>query len=126
MLHLHLASIVIAVILFAVIYVSYKRDNSKDNKLAFILHMVNRVFYVIILFSGLVAYIQLMDPISGGGMHMEYGIKILLGLFTIAFLEIAVVRLKKGSSKATTLGLIAVIALIATISMGVYLPFGTF
>ncbi|CDZ99173.1 hypothetical protein BN1048_00298 [Jeotgalicoccus saudimassiliensis] len=124
MLHLHLTAIIVAVILFIAVYGMYKKNNTRDNKAAFITHMVLRVFYLIVLFSGLMVYVGNMEGISNSGGHMTYGIKVLLGILTIGFMEMAIVRLKKNSAKATVLMVICLAVIIATVIMGATLPLG--
>lgn len=124
MLHLHLTSIVLAIILFLVVYVLYKKDSSAENKLPKILHMVLRLFYILIIVSGLIAYIQNMEGISRAGSHMEYGFKVLFGLFSVGLMESTLVRLKKQSPAANKLVIVAAVLLIITVGLGVYLPLG--
>ncbi|QQD85931.1 MULTISPECIES: DUF1516 family protein [Jeotgalicoccus] len=122
MLHLHLTAIVISAVLFLVVFFMYKANNSPDNKPAKILHMVARLFYVIVLISGLVVYISNMEGISNMDGHMQYGIKVLLGLLSIGFMEMAIVRLKKSATVWPMV--VALILIIATVIMGATLPLG--
>lgn len=124
MLHLHLTAIIVSFILFIAVYFMYKKNNTAENKPAFIMHMVLRVFYLLVLFSGIMVYVGNMEGISNAGSHMEYGIKALLGILSIGFMEMAVVRLKKNSAKATVLLVICLIAIVATVIMGAMLPLG--
>jgi cytochrome bd-type quinol oxidase subunit 2 len=124
MLHLHLTSIVLAIILFLVVYALYKKDSSGDNKLATILHMILRLFYIIVIVSGLTVYIQNMEGISNAGTHMSYGFKVLFGIASVALMEIALVRLKKQSGAANMLTIVAIILIVITIGFGAYLPLG--
>lgn len=122
MLHLHLTAIVVSAVLFLVVFFMYKANNSPDNKPAKILHMVARLFYVIVLISGLVIYISNMEGISNMDGHMQYGIKVLLGLLSIGFMEMAIVRLKKSATVWPMI--VALILIIATVIMGATLPLG--
>jgi uncharacterized membrane protein SirB2 len=122
MLHLHLTAIVISAVLFLVVFFMYKANNSPDNKPAKILHMVARLFYVIVVISGLVVYISNMEGISNMDGHMQYGIKVLLGLLSIGFMEMAIVRLKKSATVWPMV--VALILIIATVIMGATLPLG--
>lgn len=122
MLHLHLTAIVLSAVLFLVVFFMYKANNSPDNKPAKILHMVARLMYVIVLISGLVIYISNMEGISNMDGHMQYGIKALLGLLSIGFMEMAVVRLKKSATVWPLF--VALILIIATVIMGATLPLG--
>ena len=124
MLHLHLTAIIVGVILFIAVYGMYKKNNTAENKPALIMHMVLRVFYLLVLFSGIMVYVGNMEGISNTGSHMQYGIKALLGILSIGLMEIAIVRLKKNSAKANILMVICIIAIIATVIMGSVLPLG--
>src|SRR5699024_4787319 len=109
MLHLHLTAIIVGVILFIAVYGMYKKNNTAENKPALIMHMVLRVFYLLVLFSGIMVYVGNMEGISNAGSHMQYGIKALLGILSIGLMEIAIVRLKKNSAKANVLMVICII-----------------
>ena len=124
MIHLHITAIVVSIILFLVVYFMYRGNNTADNKVAKILHMVLRLFYLIVLFSGLMIYVGNMEGISNSGGHMQYGIKVLLGLLSVVFIEVSIVRLKKQSTSATMLMILTLVLIIATIVMGSVLPLG--
>lgn len=88
--------------------------------------MVLRVFLVIMLFSGLGIYVTAMDYIASlDNGHMEYGIKALLGLFTIGFIEMSLVSAKKQRKIMNVMMIIFIIVIIATIGLGAYLDMGT-
>ena len=124
MIHLHITAIVVSIILFLVVYFMYRGNNTADNKVAKILHMVLRLFYLIVLFSGLMIYVGNMEGISNSGGHMQYGIKVLLGLLSVVFMEVSIVRLKKQSTSATMLMILTLVLIIATIVMCSVLPLG--
>ncbi|HIW12547.1 MAG TPA: YisL family protein [Candidatus Salinicoccus stercoripullorum] len=117
MIHLHLTAIVIAVVFFFITYFSIKNPGDPDAKYAKAPHMVARLFYVIVLVSGLVVFIQAMG-ING----MLYGLKFLAGLFTIGLMEMAVIRKRKGTGQ--TLFTIFLVLAVITIGLGIYLPMG--
>lgn len=121
MLHLHLTAIIVSFILFIAVYFMYKKNNTAENKPAFIMHMVLRVFYLLVLFSGIMVYVEGMAGIES---HMMYGIKVLLGLLSIVFMEISIVRLKKKSVKASVLLIVTLVLIVATVIMGSILPMG--
>jgi len=123
-LHLHLTAIIVSLILFIAVFAMYKKNNSSDNKPALILHMVLRVFYLLVLFSGIMIYVGNMEGISAAGSHMQYGIKALLGILSVVFMEVAVVRLKKHSASANVLLVVTLILIIAAVIMGSTLPLG--
>ena len=124
MLHLHLTAIIVSLILFIAVFAMYKKNNSSDNKPALILHMVLRVFYLLVLFSGIMIYVGNMEGISAAGSHMQYGIKALLGILSVVFMEVAVVRLKKHSASVNVLLVVTLILIIAAVIMGSTLPLG--
>ena len=124
MLHLHLTAIIVSVVLFIVVYAMYKSNNTSENKPAFILHMVLRVFYLLVLFSGIMVYVGNMEGISNAGSHMQYGIKALLGLLSVGAMEMAIVRLKKKSTSANVILIVSLVLIVATVIMGATLPLG--
>ena len=69
-------------------------------------------------------YVGNMEGISNSGSHMQYGIKVLLGLLSVVFMEVSIVRLKKQSTSATMLMILTLVLIIATIVMGSVLPLG--
>ncbi len=117
MIHLHLTALVIALVFFFITYFSIKNPGDKNAKYAKGPHMVARLFYVIVLVSGLVMFIQAMG-ING----MMYGLKFLAGLFTIGMMEMAVIRKRKGTGQP--LFIIFLVLAVITIALGIYLPMG--
>ena len=111
--HLHITTWVIAVILFLV--AAFMQRDSKGRK---ILHMVLRLFYVLIIITGLTLFIEWSssDP-------MLYGIKFLLGILTIGMMEMVLVRSKKQKPVTMFWALFAVF-LFATMFVGFMLPVG--
>lgn len=117
MIHLHLTALILAIILFFITYnsIDYPDGESKYSKP---LHMVLRLVYLIILFSGLMLFLDF-----GSGNQMLYGIKFLLGLITIGLMEMAIIKQrKKGTGRNLLIGLI--VFLVVTIALGIYLPMG--
>lgn len=111
--HLHITTWVVAVILFLV--AAFMQRDSKARK---IMHMVLRLFYVLIIITGLTLFIEWSsaDP-------MLYGIKFLLGILTIGMMEMVLVRSKKQKSVTMFWALFAVF-LFATMFIGFMLPVG--
>ena len=111
--HLHITTWVIAVILFLV--AAFMQRDSKGRK---ILHMVLRLFYILIIITGLTLFIEWSssDP-------MLYGIKFLLGILTIGMMEMVLVRSKKQKPVTMFWALFAVF-LFATMFVGFMLPVG--
>ncbi|MFB1050059.1 YisL family protein [Paraliobacillus sp. JSM ZJ581] len=113
MIHLHITSWVLALILFIISYYYYKVNKQKTAKIT---HMVIRLLYVLILYSGgdlLVGYIQ-----SGtfNAFAAETIIKVVAGLWVIVCMELLLVRFAKskpikGFFVQLTVALVIVIAL---------------
>lgn len=115
MAHLHITAWVIAFILLFVVYSMYKKGNSKPGK---ILHMILRLDYLLILYSGgslFAAYENMSFPLI---------IKLIAGLWTIVSIEMIGVKASKGKS-ANVWWIQFVIAAIIAIGLGFgYLPLG--
>ncbi|HWL22654.1 MAG TPA: YisL family protein [Ureibacillus sp.] len=108
--HLHITTWVIAIILFLVAALV---TNSKA------VHMVLRLFYILIIITGGALFYKTMDY----GMGMQYGIKLLLGILTIGMMEMVLVRKSKG--KPTTMfWILFAVFLFATLFFGFKLPMG--
>lgn len=86
--HLHVFTWVVGIILFLAAAVMAK--GSKGRKIA---HMSARLFYVLILLSGLLLFIRYSSLDAA-----LYGVKFLLGLLTIGMMEMVLVRSAKGKS----------------------------
>ncbi|AIY06088.1 hypothetical protein Plano_2123 [Planococcus sp. PAMC 21323] len=111
--HLHITTWVVAVILFLV--AAFMQRDSKGRK---IMHMVLRLFYVLIIITGLTLFIE-----WSSSNPMLYGIKFLLGVLTIGMMEMVLVRSKKQKSVTMFWALFAVF-LFATMFIGFMLPVG--
>lgn len=112
--HLHITTWVVALILFFV--ASSMQKGSKGRKIT---HMILRLFYILIVGSGLALFITAMDY----GQGMLYGFKLLFGLGVIAFMELVLVRGNKGKSVgAMWIGFI--ICLLVVLFLGFKLPMG--
>lgn len=93
MIHLHITSWVLALILFAVAFSLYKSGKAKSAK---IVHMITRITYLGILYSGgdlLVGYIR-----SGtfNAYAAETAVKVIAGFWVITCIELLLVRYAKG------------------------------
>jgi len=113
--HLHITTWVIALILFIVAYVLFKQGMPKQMK---IVHMVLRLFYILVIITGGILFFDFsfID-------EMMYGIKTLLGIVVIGFSEMVLVRLKKGKSlKVVMIGL--VVSFIVIVYLGFSMPMG--
>ncbi|MDN7241497.1 YisL family protein [Planococcus sp. N028] len=111
--HLHITTWVIALVLFLV--AAFMDRNSKGRKIT---HMVLRLFYILVIITGLALFIEWSSSDA-----MQYGLKFLFGLLTIGMMEMVLVRSKK--QKPTTLfwGLF-VVFLFVTMFFGFKLPIG--
>ena len=112
--HFHIFTWVVGIILFLVAAVL--ANGSKGQKIA---HMTARLFYVLILISGVLLFIEGMDL----GQGALYGVKLLLGLATIGLMEMVLVRSNKGKNVAS-LWIFFFIALFVTMFLGFKLPQG--
>lgn len=112
-LHTHVTSWVLLLVLFAVAYIGYK-NNNKSGKIA---HMVFRLMLLVAFGTGLYLYLQL----NGGGAF--YHVKITVGLLTLIFGEMTLVRVKKQKPAQVLLGGFILFALV-TIFIGYALPYG--
>ncbi|WP_052256951.1 YisL family protein [Salinicoccus sp. YB14-2] len=122
MIHLHLTTIVLAVILYVIALVFYQKSGPGNaGKMS---HMILRADYIFLIFSGLIVYIQNMEGIGASGGHMMYGLKVLFGLGTVALMEMSLIKAQKKTSSANTLKIIAIIVLVITVALGIYLPLG--
>ncbi len=112
--HFHIFTWVVGIILFLVAAVM--ANGTKGKKIT---HMISRLFYVLILISGVALFIEGMDY----GRGAEYGIKFLLGLLTIGMMEMVLVRSQKGK-KVTMFWILFFVFLFATMFLGFRLPMG--
>ncbi|MBO9128694.1 YisL family protein [Bacillus sp. 165] len=114
MIHAHITAWLIGIILFFVAVSMYKNGNSK----AKIVHMVLRLFFILIVLSGVMLYMSLELTSS---MHMWYGMKALAGILIIGFMEMVLVRTKKEKNTKVSWFLFFV-ALVAVFYLGFKLP----
>lgn len=107
--HFHIFSWVVAVVLFLI---ASRMKVGSRNRL--ILHMSARLFYVLIVISGmgLVMYHE-----TGGTLVM---VKALIGIVTIAFMEMVLVRSSKGRD-VKNLWIAFAVFIFATVGLGFYL-----
>ncbi|MFC5604648.1 YisL family protein [Sporosarcina koreensis] len=112
--HFHLFTWVVGIIIFLVSAVM--ANGTKGKKIT---HMIARLFFVLILISGVALFIKGMDF----GRGAEYGIKFLLGLLTIGMMEMVLVRSEKGK-KVTTFWILFFVFFFATMFFGFKLPMG--
>ncbi len=83
-----------------------------------IVHMVLRLFYILVIITGLALFIA-----HSSYDAMEYGLKFLFGVLTIGMMEMVLVRGKKQKS-TTMFWILFVVFLLVTMFYGFKLPVG--
>ena len=111
--HLHITTWVIAILLF--LGAAFMDRESKGRK---IVHMVLRLFYILVIITGLALFIA-----HSSYDAMEYGLKFLFGLLTIGMMEMVLVRGKKQKS-VTLFWILFAVFLLASLFYGFKLPIG--
>jgi uncharacterized membrane protein YjdF len=111
--HLHITTWVIGIVLFLV--AAFMNRESKGRK---IVHMILRLFYVLIIISGLALFIEWSSSDA-----MQYGLKFLFGLLTIGMMEMVLIRSKK-QKPVTLFWVLFVVFLFVTMFFGFKLPVG--
>ncbi len=114
MTHAHITSWVVALILF---FVALSLQKSGKEKPAKMVQMTLRLFYVLIIITG----VQLLFGLTS--LPASYILKSLLGIVTIGMLEMILVRRKKGKPTTMFWGLL-VVSFLVTIYLGLSLPIG--
>lgn len=112
--HFHIFTWVVGVILFLVTAVLI--NGSKGKKIT---HMIARLFYVLILLSGILLFMKTMNF----GMGAQYGMKFLFGLVTIGLMEMVIGRMNKGKN-VMVLWILFFVFLFVTMFYGFKLPMG--
>lgn len=111
--HLHITTWVIAILLF--LGAAFMNPESKGRK---IVHMVLRLFYILIIITGLALFIEWSSSDA-----MQYGMKFLFGVLTIGMMEMVLVRSKKQKS-VTLFWVLFAVFLFVTMFFGFKLPVG--
>ncbi|RWR14551.1 YisL family protein [Siminovitchia fortis] len=113
--HAHITTWAIALILFVVVLVLQKGGNHKGAKIT---QMILRVFYLLIIATGVLLFSkhQSYNPAL-------YGVKFLGGVIVIVMMEMLLVRTGKGKNTGI-LWAVFVIALAITFFLGLKLPLG--
>ncbi|MBW8350393.1 YisL family protein [Bacillus sp. IITD106] len=113
--HAHITTWAIAIILFAV---AVFLRNAGNNKAATIVQMILRVFYLLIIATGVTLFARYssLDPAI-------YGVKFLFGLIVIAMMEMILIRLKLNKKTGIFWGIL-IISFIITFYIGAKLPLG--
>ncbi|MDV6376927.1 YisL family protein [Sporosarcina sp. GW1-11] len=111
--HMHIFTWVVAIVVFLV-----SASMAKGTKGKKITHMILRLFYILIIISGAALFFTHMSLDS-----MQYGIKFILGLLTIGFMEMVLVRGNKGKNTGL-MWILLVVFLLVTLYVGFKLPLG--
>lgn len=111
--HLHIFSWVVGIILFLI-----AATQPLDSKVRKIMKMVLRVFYILIIITGLALFIKFMS-----GDAALYGVKFIFGIVVIGMMEMVLARQAKNKS-AQLFWILFAIAVVITVGLGFHLPFG--
>lgn len=122
MIHMHILSWVVAIILFFAAYFNFSEKQGATPYFKPI-HMFLRVFMVLVLFSGLWLLIQEFSSGSQGGGHMLLTLKMVGGIASVALMETALIKRKKGQASHGILWA-TIIVIIITMLLGIILPWG--
>jgi Protein of unknown function (DUF1516) len=116
--HLHITAWALGLILFVIAYAMYKQGKEKPGK---IIHMILRLDYLLILYSGG----DLITPyLNGSPLLPEVIVKGVAGLWVIVAMEMLLVRLPKQKT-LKGLWIQFIIAFIIVIALGFFrLPMG--
>ncbi|WP_153124846.1 YisL family protein [Peribacillus tepidiphilus] len=113
MTHMHITTWFVALILLFVALGLFKSGNQKGYKIT---HMILRVFYILIVATGV--HLIAVTALTGA-----YVVKALLGIFVIGLMEVVLVRSVKGSIKGV-MWILFIAALLIVIYYGLVLPQG--
>ncbi|TFD97628.1 MULTISPECIES: YisL family protein [Jeotgalibacillus] len=113
--HLHITTWVLGIILFFVALALYKGANAKGAK---IVHMILRLLYILIVFTG--AWLFFLNSQFDAAL---YGVKFLMGILVIGFMEMILVRTKK-QKPTKVMWILFAVALLVTLYFGFSLPLG--
>ncbi|MBM6506899.1 MULTISPECIES: YisL family protein [Staphylococcus] len=124
MLHVHILSWVLAIILFIAAYLNVSKAQGATPYFK-PLQMALRLFMILTLISGFWELIKEFAAASNGegGNHMLLTLKMLCGLGVIALMEISITKRKKHED-STKLFWSTIVLIIITMAIGVILPWG--
>lgn len=111
--HFHILTWVVGIVLF--LAAAFMAKGSKGQT---IVHMTARLFYVLILISGLFLFMK-----HSSYNPMLYGIKFLAGFVTIGMMEMVLVRSNKNKN-VSVLWILFFVFLFVTLFLGFKLPVG--
>lgn len=118
MLHLHITSWVLAIIL--ALYVGHGYKNGQNVKVA---HMILRLLYFVILGTGLYVFIQIPKENMSSDLKMLYNVKMTLGIIMLGVFEYFTVSSKK-KRKMFIPAIVFTLILLALFYLGFHLPYG--
>ncbi|HLR18511.1 MAG TPA: YisL family protein [Staphylococcus sp.] len=121
MLHMHIASWALLIILFFAAYFNFSEKQGATPYFKPI-HMLLRLFMVLVLISGFWTWIQAISSGNAGG-HMLLTLKMLGGVAVVALMEVSITKRKKGQPSHSLLWT-TIIVIIITMLLGVILPWG--
>lgn len=120
MAHMHITAWALGIILIILVSMFYKQGKMKPGK---ILHMILRLDYLFILYTGITLYFTNYYP-SAGGFGPEVIIKMIAGLWAVIAMEMIGIKL---SHKEPVKGFVIQLIIAAVIAIGLgfgRLPFG--
>lgn len=120
MLHLHILSWVLAIILFIATYLNISK-NQGGTPFFKPLHMVLRLFMLLTLISGFWVLIQ--SFMSGGANHMLLTLKMLCGVAVIGLMEVSIAK-RKRHEQSNIMFWITIGLIVITMALGIILPLG--
>lgn len=92
MLHLHILSWVLAIILFIATYLNISK-NQGGSPFFKPLHMILRLFMLLTLISGF--WILIQSFMNGGANHMLLTLKMLCGVAVVGLMEVSIAKRKR-------------------------------
>ncbi|RAV25880.1 hypothetical protein DQE84_08415 [Staphylococcus warneri] len=124
MLHVHILSWVLAIILFIATYLNISKVQGASPYFK-PLQMLLRLFMVLALISGFWELIKEFSAASHGegGNHMLLTLKMLCGLGVLALMEVSIAKRKKHEN-SDKLFWMTIALIIVTIAIGIILPWG--
>lgn len=120
MLHVHILSWVLAIILFIITYLNISKVQG-GTPTAKPLHMALRVVILLTLISGFWVWIQAFA--NGTDNHMLLTLKMLLGVAVVSLMEVAITKRKKHNA-SHGLFWTTIVLIILTLILGIILPMG--
>ena len=104
MLHVHILSWVLAIVLFIATYLNFSKIQGPSPYFK-PLHMALRLFMLLTLFTGFWELIKEFIAHGDGGNHMLLTLKMLCGLAVIALMEVTIAKRKKKKKDINSFGL---------------------